>query len=133
MAHKVGIVIKMRLKFAVKGECLTGGVPAGKKGSPCRFHVPCTWGKPLILGHSPFPSSFEPWRPNVDEVRKVRPEIAVKSEALFTGSVSQEDMCPHIPSMFPAHGDINGPSSHSLFASWRLEPANKPKIPHFAF
>ncbi len=39
----------MRLEFAVKGECLTGGVPAGKKGSPCRFHVPCTWGKPLIL------------------------------------------------------------------------------------
>jgi hypothetical protein len=74
---------------------------------------------------SPFPSSFEPWRPNVDEVRKVRPEMAVKSEALLTGSVSQEDMCPHISSMSPAHGDTNGPSSHSLLESmvheWTLK------------
>jgi hypothetical protein len=71
--------------------------------------------------------------PKVGKVRKMRPQIAVKNEKLLTGGVSQDNVCPHTPSMSPAHGDTNGSSCPSPLASWRLKPTNEPKMPYFDF
>jgi hypothetical protein len=65
--------------------------------------------------------------PKLNEVSKMRPEIAVKSEALLFGGVSQGEMSPNTPSMSPEHGNTIGPSSPSPIASWRLERTNERK------
>jgi hypothetical protein len=86
---------------------LTGGFAVRKKRCPGTFHGPCTWGHHLF--YIPLPSSYGAMAPKVGEVRKIMPEIAVKSEALLTGNVS-----PYI-FISPAHGDTNLPFSLLLF------------------